>query len=136
MKMLSPSGRCRMWDADGDGYARGEGIAAVILKRLCDAVADGDEIHCVIRESNANQGGWSSGLTVPNSSAQVDLIRRTYTKAGLDLGNPSDRCQYFESHGIGTKVGDLKEASAIHGAFSEHPGLVVARSSMLEVSRL
>ena len=58
-----------------------------------------------------------SGLTAPNSSAKVDLIWRTYTIVGLDLGNPSDRCQYFESHGAGTKVGVLKEVSAIHSAF-------------------
>ena len=65
VKMLSLSGSCCMWDADGDGYARGEGIAAVILKRLCDAVADGDEIHCVIQESNDNQGGWSKWVDGP-----------------------------------------------------------------------
>lgn len=117
LKMLSPKGRSRMWDAGGDGYARGEGIAAVMLKRLSDAIADGDHIECVIRETSANQGGRSTGLTVPNPVAQVNLIRQTYAKAGLDLDRVEDRPQYFQAHGTGTKVGDLNEATAIHNTF-------------------
>lgn len=117
LKMLSPNGRSRMWDAGGDGYARGEGIAAVMLKRLSDAIADGDHIECVIRETSVNQGGRSTGLTVPNPVAQVNLIRQTYAKAGLDLNRPEDRPQYFQAHGTGTKVGDLNEATAIHNTF-------------------
>lgn len=91
-------------DADGDGYARGEGLAAVVLKRLSDAIADGDPIACVIRETHINQGGRSTGLTVPNPVAQVNLIRQTYAKAGLDLNRPEDRPQYFQAHGTGTKA--------------------------------
>ncbi|KAF8860715.1 hypothetical protein BDZ45DRAFT_800653 [Acephala macrosclerotiorum] len=121
LKMLSPNGRCRMWDADGDGYARGEGLAAVVLKRLSDAIADGDPITCVIRETHVNQGGRSTGLTVPNPIAQVNLIRQTYAKAGLDLNRPEDRPQYFQAHGTGTKVGDLNEATAIHNTFFNLP---------------
>ncbi|KAK0101698.1 hypothetical protein ONS95_006853 [Cadophora gregata] len=117
LKMLSPNGRSRMWDAGGDGYARGEGIAAVMLKRLSDAIADGDHIECVIRETSVNQGGRSTGLTVPNPVAQVNLIRQTYAKAGLDLNRSEDRPQYFQAHGTGTKVGDLNEATAIHNTF-------------------
>lgn len=117
LKMLSPNGRCRMWDEDGDGYARGEGIAAVLLKRLSDAIADGDHIECIIRETHVNQGGRSTGLTVPNPVAQVNLIRETYKKAGLDLNKPDERPQYFQAHGTGTKVGDLNEATAIHNTF-------------------
>ncbi|KAH7370087.1 putative polyketide synthase [Rhexocercosporidium sp. MPI-PUGE-AT-0058] len=121
LKMLSPNGRSRMWDSGGDGYARGEGIAAVMLKRLSDAIADGDHIECVIRETSVNQGGRSTGLTVPNPIAQVNLIRQTYAKAGLDLNRSEDRPQYFQAHGTGTKVGDLNEATAIHNTFFGKP---------------
>ncbi|KAL8790212.1 MAG: hypothetical protein Q9213_000743 [Squamulea squamosa] len=118
LKMLSPTGRSRMWDANADGYARGEGVAAVVLKRLSDAIADGDHIECLIRETGANQDGFSNGLTVPSSEAQTMLIRQTYAKAGLDPENPRDRPQFFEAHGTGTKAGDPKEAAAISRCFT------------------
>ena len=118
LKMLSPNGRSRMWDADADGYARGEGVAAVVMKRLSDAIADGDHIECIIRETGANQDGFSNGLTVPSTEAQVSLIRQTYLKAGLDPeNNPNDRPQYFEAHGTGTQAGDPREAAAIYESF-------------------
>ncbi|KFY29675.1 hypothetical protein V494_08556 [Pseudogymnoascus sp. VKM F-4513 (FW-928)] len=117
MHMLSPTGRSRMWDADADGYARGDGIATVVLKKLSDALADGDHIECIIRETGINQDGRTQGITVPSSEAQAALIRRTYARAGLDLTNPADRPQFFEAHGTGTKVGDPKEAAAIHSTF-------------------
>ncbi|OQE41240.1 hypothetical protein PENCOP_c005G01989 [Penicillium coprophilum] len=121
LTMLSPNGRCRMWDADADGYARGEGVAAVVLKRLSDAIADGDHIECIVRETGANQDGFSNGLTVPNSNAQSALIRQTYKRAGLDpANNPHDRPQFFEAHGTGTQAGDPKEAAAIHECFGQH----------------
>ena len=115
--MLSPTARSRMWDADADGYARGEGVAAIVMKRLSDAIADGDHIECLIRGTGANQDGYSAGLTVPNSDAQASLIRQTYERAGLDLMNPNDRPQFFEAHGTGTKAGDPREAAAIHSCF-------------------
>lgn len=97
LKMLSPTSRSRMWDADADGYARGEGIAAVVLKRLSDAIADGDHIECLIRETGCNQDGFSNGITVPSTDAQASLIRATYAKAGLNPEeNAADRPQYFE----------------------------------------
>ncbi len=104
MSMLSPTGHSRMWDADADGYARGEGVAAVILKTLRAAVEDGDDIECIIRETGINQDGKTTGITMPSASAQAALIRSTYAKAGLDLRHKSDRCQYFEAHGTGTPV--------------------------------
>ena len=113
MNLLSPTGRSRMWDADADGYARGDGVAALIMKRLSDAIADGDHIECLVRETGTNQDGRSTGLTVPSSEAQAALIQQTYAKAGLDPENPRDRPQYFEAHGTGTKVGDPLEAAAI-----------------------
>ncbi|KAI0172766.1 lovastatin nonaketide synthase [Hypoxylon sp. FL1284] len=121
LKMLSPNGKSRMWDENADGYARGEGTAAIVMKRLSDAIADGDHIECIIRETGVNQDGFSNGLTVPSSEAQAALIRQTYAKAGLDPKNrPNDRPQYFEAHGTGTQAGDPKEAAAIHEAFGQH----------------
>lgn len=123
MKMLSPTGRSRMWDSNADGYARGEGVAAVVLKRLSDAIADGDHIECLIRGTGANQDGYSNGITVPSTEAQAALIRQTYTRAGLDPENPLHRPQFFEAHGTGTKAGDPKEAAAIYQSFGQRaPG--------------
>lgn len=99
--MLSPGSRSRMWDADADGYARGDGVAALVLKKLSDAVADGDHIECVIRETSVNQDGHTHGITMPSSTAQEALIRETYTKAGLDASKTDQRCQFFEAHGTG-----------------------------------
>ncbi|OQD84967.1 hypothetical protein PENANT_c011G03847 [Penicillium antarcticum] len=117
LKMLSPTGRSRMWDKDANGYARGDGIAAVILKPLSAALADGDHIECIVRETGANQDGRTKGITMPNPVAQAELIRTTYARAGLDLSKPSDRPQYFEAHGTGTPAGDPVEAEAISTAF-------------------
>lgn len=117
LNMLSPTGRSRMWDANADGYARGEGIAAVVLKTLSAAIADGDTIECLIRETGVNQDGRTTGITMPSSTAQASLIRQTYARAGLDLAKQADRPQFFEAHGTGTKAGDPQEARAIHEAF-------------------
>ena len=124
-----------MWDADADGYARGDGVAAVILKTLSTAIADGDHVECLIRETGINQDGHTKGITMPSASAQTDLIQTTYAKAGLDLKNKLDRPQFFEAHGTGTPAGDPIEnvlsitqdelgysnafhrAQAIHNAF-------------------
>lgn len=120
LKMLSPTGRSRMWDSAADGYARADGVAAVILKTLSKALEDGDHIDCIIRESGINHDGQTRGLTVPSSIAQEKLIRDTYTRAGLDLANQQDHCQYFEAHGTGTIKGDPREAQAINNAFFTH----------------
>lgn len=117
LDMLSPDGRCHMWDARANGYARGEGIAVVVLKKLCDALADGDHIECIIRETGINQDGYTPGITMPNPKAQTRLIRDVYSRAGLDLSKEEDRCQYFEAHGTGTKAGDAVESRAIHETF-------------------
>ncbi|KAI4716245.1 hypothetical protein E4T48_07540 [Aureobasidium sp. EXF-10727] len=123
LNMLSPDGRSRMWDANANGYARGEGVASVILKTLTQALADGDTIECIIRETGVNQDGRTPGITMPSSNAQCDLIRSTYRKAGLDLTKSSDRPQFFEAHGTGTKAGDPQEARAIYNAFFADTGL-------------
>ena len=110
-----------MWDANADGYARGEGCVAVFLKTLSQALADGDHIECVIRETGMNQDGHTPGLTMPNPRAQADMIRATYARAGLDITRKADRCQFFEAHGTGTKAGDPVEAEAVYNAFFTDP---------------
>ncbi|KAM3534572.1 hypothetical protein MY4038_002122 [Beauveria bassiana] len=117
LDMLSPQGKCHMWDARANGYARGEGIGVVVLKTLRDALADGDHIESIIRETGVNQDGHTPGITMPNPQAQTKLIRDVYARAGLDISKEEDRCQYFEAHGTGTKAGDAVESKAIHDAF-------------------
>ncbi|KAM0228605.1 hypothetical protein ACHAPO_010577 [Fusarium lateritium] len=117
LSMLSPSGRSKMWDQDVDGYARGEGIAAVVLKPLSTAIRDNDHIDCIIRATGVNQDGRTPGLTMPSATAQADLIRSTYARAGLDINKAEDRPQFFHAHGTGTPAGDPREAEAISRAF-------------------
>ena len=112
--MLSPTGHCAMWDVSADGYARGEGVAAVILKTLSQAIADNDPIDCIIRETAVNQDGRTPGLTMPSNTAQAALIRECYARAGLDpVNNLQDRPQFFHAHGTGTQAGDPQESEAI-----------------------
>lgn len=117
LHMLSAEGRSRMWDAGANGYARGEGFAAVILKRLSDAIADGDDITCIIRETGVNSDGRTKGITLPSGEAQTNLIQQVYRRAGLNPFAAQDRPQYFEAHGTGTPAGDPIEANGIRDAF-------------------
>lgn len=111
---LSPEGRSRTFDAAADGYVRAEGVGLVALKRLDDAVRDGDRIHAVILGSGVNQDGHTNGITVPNPDAQVDLIRRVCDEAGITPG----ALQYMEAHGTSTPVGDPIEANALARALA------------------
>lgn len=122
LSMLSPTGRSRMWDKDVDGYARGEGIAAVVLKPLSAAIRDNDHIECIIRGTGVNQDGRTPGLTMPSGKAQAALIRDTYMRAGLDVENLDHRPQFFHAHGTGTAAGDPQEAQAIAEAFYSKDG--------------
>ncbi|KAI2468871.1 beta-ketoacyl synthase domain-containing protein [Annulohypoxylon bovei var. microspora] len=117
LHMLSPTGKSRMWDASADGYARGEGVAALLLKPLSQALTDGDQIIAIVRDTGVNSDGRTKGITLPNPEAQSSLIKETYKKTGLDSLNPEDQCQYFEAHGTGTPAGDPREAEAICKAF-------------------
>ncbi|WP_077062365.1 type I polyketide synthase [Streptomyces sp. MP131-18] len=114
--MLSPTGRCRSFAADADGYVRSEGGGAVLLKRLADALADGDRVHGLILATGANSDGRTAGLSVPNSAAQEALLRETYARAGV----PPDDLVYFEAHGTGTPSGDPIECAAIGHALGRH----------------
>jgi acyl transferase domain-containing protein/NADPH:quinone reductase-like Zn-dependent oxidoreductase/acyl carrier protein len=107
--MLSPSGRCRAFDAAADGYVRAEGAVVLLLKRLDAALAAGDTIQGVILGSGVNAAGRTVGLSLPNRGAQARLIGRVMAQAGVT----PDRLGYFEAHGTGTQAGDPMEAWAI-----------------------
>ncbi|KAL8982004.1 MAG: hypothetical protein Q9205_003368 [Flavoplaca limonia] len=109
MHMLSPEGISHTFDDRANGYGRGEGIGSLIVKRLSDALRDGDTIRAVIRGTGANADGRTPSITQPSTRAQADLIKRTYETAGLSQTST----QYFESHGTGTPVGDPIELEAI-----------------------
>ncbi|KAI9038420.1 polyketide synthase [Aspergillus affinis] len=117
--MLSPDGQSRSFDADGRGYARGEGVCAVVLKRQEHAESQGDHIRALVRGSLVNHDGSKQGITLPSSEAQEALIRQTYKNAGL---NPADT-QYVEAHGTGTARGDPIEAQAIGAIFGKEDRL-------------
>ncbi|KAI0975861.1 hypothetical protein F4678DRAFT_484062 [Xylaria arbuscula] len=117
LNMLSPTGRSAMWDVSVDGYTRGEGFAALFLKTLSQAIADGDHIESIVRETGVNSDGKTMGITMPSSESQARLIRDTYARCELDPTNEADRPQYFEAHGTGTPAGDPIEARAIQSVF-------------------
>ncbi len=117
--MLSPNRRCKAFDAEADGYVRGEGCGLVVLKRLADAQRDGDPIVALIRASAVNQDGRSNGLTAPNPRAQQALIRQALEQAGL----AARAIDYVEAHGTGTRLGDPIEIGALQAVMAEghHP---------------
>ncbi|WP_264349561.1 type I polyketide synthase [Streptomyces milbemycinicus] len=123
---LSVSGRCRVFDAGADGYVRGEGGGFVVLKRLVDAVADGDRVLAVIRGSAVNNDGGGGGLTVPRGVGQEEVLRLAYERAGVDVGG----VQYVELHGTGTRLGDPVEAGALGAVVG---GAVRGRGGVLRV---
>ncbi|KAI9808079.1 MAG: Type I Iterative PKS [Pycnora praestabilis] len=124
-RLFSEEGKCYTYDNRGTGYGRGEGVASLILKPLKDAVAAGDHIHTIIRNTGANQDGKTAGITYPSQDSQARLIQSVYNAARLD---PSDT-HYVEAHGTGTAAGDPVEAGAIARAMTaernaDHPLIV------------
>ncbi|WP_129674296.1 type I polyketide synthase [Candidatus Chloroploca sp. Khr17] len=111
-RMMASDGRCKAFDARADGFVRSEGCGMVVLKRLADALTDGDTVLAVIRGSAINQDGRSNGLTAPNGPAQVAVIRAALEDAAL---KPAD-VHYVETHGTGTALGDPIEVQALGAA--------------------
>src|SRR4029077_3377513 len=105
-------GRCKAFDASADGFVRGEGAGMVLLKRLSQAIADGDPIQGVIIGSALNQDGHTNGISLPSAEAQARLIR----DACIDAGISPARIGVGEAHGTGTAVGDPIEAHALANA--------------------
>ncbi|KAJ5158769.1 uncharacterized protein N7500_008420 [Penicillium coprophilum] len=109
MHMMSPDGISHSFDESANGYGRGEGIGAVLLKPLSAALADGDNIRAVIRGTGINQDGRTPGITLPSPTSQANLIRSVYERHGISMRDTA----YFEAHGTGTPAGDPLELSAV-----------------------
>ncbi|SFS42449.1 polyketide synthase PksN [Marininema halotolerans] len=112
-KFASSKGRCESFGEGGDGYVPGEGVGAVLLKPLTQAIHDGDHIYGVIKESTINHGGKTNGYTVPNPNAQAEVIGRALNQSGTD----PRRISYIEAHGTGTSLGDPIEITGLTKAF-------------------
>ncbi|MFF8880696.1 SDR family NAD(P)-dependent oxidoreductase [Streptomyces flaveolus] len=108
-RMLSPTGRCHAFSDHPDGYVRSEGGGLVALKRLSDALADGDRVHAVLWGSGTNSDGRTAGMSLPSRDAQGALLRQVQRDFAID----PDELVYFEAHGTGTAVGDPIECAAI-----------------------
>ena len=107
--MVSPDGRCKTFDSLANGFVRGEGCGAIVMKRLSDAIGEGDRIHAIIRGSAVNQDGRSNFLTAPNGLSQQAVIREALENAQVS----PEQVSYVEAHGTGTKVGDPIEVEAV-----------------------
>lgn len=114
--MLSPDGRCKVFDESANGYVRSEGGGVFLLKDYDQAVADGDIIHAVVASSAANTDGHKSGITIPSCHMQTELMTKAYAKAGID----PDQLDYMEAHGTGTPVGDPIETRSIGNAIGKN----------------
>lgn len=117
-RMLAPDGRCKAFAAAADGFARAEGCGLIVLKRLSDALSDGDDVMAVIRSSMINQDGASGSLTAPNGPAQELVIREALARGGLKPHEIS----LIEAHGTGTQLGDPIEVHALGAVFSGDRG--------------
>jgi polyketide synthase PksN len=111
--MLAADGKCKTFSKEADGYVRGEGVGAIFIKKLSQALKDGDHIYGVVRGTGIKHGGKTSGLTVPNPDLQAELIEETYAKGNI---NP-EHVSYIEAHGTGTSLGDPIEIEGIKKAF-------------------
>ncbi|WP_375765194.1 polyketide synthase dehydratase domain-containing protein [Archangium gephyra] len=112
-RLLSPEGKCKAFDSNADGFVRAEGCGMVVLKRLSDAINDGDSIIAVVRGSAVNHNGFGNGLTAPNVLGQRELLR----KALADGGVKAEEVGFVEAHGTGTSMGDAIEVDALKEVF-------------------
>ncbi|KAL6231640.1 hypothetical protein BDW75DRAFT_243734 [Aspergillus navahoensis] len=118
LHMINEDGRCYPFDSRGAGYGRAEGVAALVVKRMKDALRDGDPIRAVIRHTGVNQDGKTNGILLPSSEAQRHLAASLYRQVGL---NPLDVC-YVEAHGTGTQAGDVAEVTSVKQVFAGEVG--------------
>ncbi|OBI09722.1 beta-ketoacyl synthase [Mycolicibacter heraklionensis] len=114
-RVMAPDGRCKTFDADADGYVRGEGAGVVVLKPLSRALEDNDPVYAVIRGSATNSDGRTNGLIAPSGRAQESVVVEAFRRAGL----PAGAVQYIEAHGTGTAIGDAIEANALGTVLAE-----------------
>lgn len=110
---MSSQHRCATFDAEADGYVRGEGVGCVLIKRYQDAVCDNDAIHALIKSFAENHGGRANSLTAPNPEAQTALLLDAYTP------ELAKQVSYIETHGTGTKLGDPIEIDALKAAWQQ-----------------
>ena len=114
--MLSPTGTCRPFDERANGYVRSEGVAALLLKPLEDAVRDHNRIHAVIKASGVNtDGSRKSGLTIPSEIAQTQLMHQVLERSGVSVND----VDFIEAHGTGTPVGDPIEVRSISSVYAK-----------------
>ncbi|RLK57949.1 SDR family NAD(P)-dependent oxidoreductase [Actinokineospora cianjurensis] len=116
LRALSPTGASRAFDADADGFVPGEGVVTVLLKPLAAALRDGDPVRAVIKGTAVNHGGRTSGFTVPNSTAQHDVIATALARSGVDPASIG----LLEAHGTGTSLGDPIEVEGLTKAWRAH----------------
>lgn len=120
--VLSPDGTCKTFDAAADGYARGEAINAIYIKKLSDAIRDEDPIRAIIRATASNTDGKTSSMSVPSLESHEAMIRHAYMIAGI---KDHSRTAFVECHGTGTAVGDPLEVGAIANVFGGHKGIYI-----------
>jgi acyl transferase domain-containing protein/acyl-CoA synthetase (AMP-forming)/AMP-acid ligase II len=133
--VLSPSGRCKVFDASADGFVPGEGVGVVLLKPLSRALSDGDQVLAVIKRSSINNDGRSLGVMAPNPDGQRVAIASAYRDADVR----PDQIQYVEAHGTGTAIGDPTELRALAHVFTAHgaaPGSCVVGSVKANIGHL
>jgi acyl transferase domain-containing protein len=114
-QMMATDGRCKTFDARADGYVRSEGCGVVVLKRLSDALTDGDNIQAIIKGSAVNQDGLTNGITAPNGTPQREVIRLALDRAGIE----PNLISYVETHGTGTALGDPIEVNSLKAVLME-----------------
>ncbi|MGV9272025.1 type I polyketide synthase [Streptomyces griseosporeus] len=124
--LSAPDGRCKPFGAEANGIGRGEGVGVVVLRRLRDALADGQRVYAVIRGTAVNQDGRSNGLTAPNRWAQQDVLAAAYRRAGVD----ASEVVFTEAHGTGTTLGDMMEVKALGHHHAARPGKPLALGSV------
>ncbi|KAK6350951.1 hypothetical protein TWF718_004131 [Orbilia javanica] len=113
MGFLSPNNRCHNFDSRANGYARAEGSGVLLIKRVSDAIRDGNTIQAIICASGSSSNGYTPGITQPNGDSQLALIRDKYERVGLSM----KPVRYFEAHGASTSLGDPIESHVVGAAF-------------------